>query len=1725
MLLAAMVVTMIIPPVQVAKAAEDPATSGKNAPIDFASSTTQVCPVCGGEAKEWKPLTAITANTALAGGHYYVPEGGISNKAQYNLNSNATRCIHLNGNTISSTAKVFNVSTNARLNLFGSGDVKSTATSTTGSVMYLSTARVYLYGGTVSAPKATTGNPVRLDSANAKLYLYDGATITSTGRSVQVSSGSVTMNGGMISGGASASSGGNVYMSDGSFTMKGGTITGGSSDSYGGNVYVGGTFTMSGGSVSNGNANHGGNVYVANAGSFSMTAGTVSGGNATTYGGNICATTSTFCVAGSILDGTAGLGGGNISVSDGSVLSVAGTVAGGTVTGTQNANWGGNIRAWHATVNINNGALIYGGNGGGKPGSANIGCLGEDAGKTAVLNLNGGVVVGDIHTSSANGDFSGTKVSIIGAPVVTKSYTVSGKTYTARQGLYVHKDWVVDITGMTGGSICVTGVNNQIVTTVHDNAALLKGCIVAHSTSQQVDLVDGAFYLVEKQGAGESDFAPEENDGKAICPICAEEKTWTAYSGTGTLGEQKDGAHIYLSGDRNATGANQVLSVAENATVCFNLNGKTLTMDGRIAIAKTGTTLNIMDTAGTGVVTTTGTRTESNLYNYTIVNQNDGVINLYGGTYRNANASFAVVRCAVGSAEINIYDGAVIDGNGQSRSILQLAGKVNINGGIIKNGVGTTDGGNIRSEGGTLTIKGGTIFGGKAANGGNIYSTNASLSIAGDNDTKTEAPQILWGTATTGNGGNIYTTSDLDLTNCTISEGKAPAGNGGNIAVIASSSAKATCNFGEGMLISGGNAKNAGNITMSYATVNMIAGEISGGVATGRSGNIEVGGSATLNINGGLIDGGTAALNGGNIYTSSTNSRVTMTGGTVSNGTANNSASYTGGGNFYINNGYLTVNGGVISGGRAPKGNGGNINCRTGMNNLSNKIVIDDDGNSETPKPLITDGVSKNTGGNIYVNGDRYDDRWAYITLGDCEITNGDSVNYTYGDDISLQHSGRLTVLPTFAGEADIYIPTCCLPADMTAGGAVDATAIITQGTFPGKLILEQFAKKYLLVGKTGSTQAYICDSGIKKEDGSFIWLTNNNEIIAAARENENCILQAAPGEMELDGGEYLVDLRGNAVHFTGSGIVTLIDSANDSYETFGSATAGEGVTIQTGMTKSGEKHYYTLEQTGSYSSHRLVYKLIKVSLRPSAGGIYYTGKWECDATIAEHIDSFGVAVSVWDMPQDDFATDGDTKWSFFEKNEFENGVEKTGVLISGILKDISEERICKNSAYAKMPIHAAAYITIDGNTTVSSGMAYSLHDVLEIIDTKINTYYKNASAMQNFMAVWSNKGLSGEDWQFDYIPSEDAVRLNELYAGRVAYHGEFHDHADTGGKSDGKASLSKIKEVMEVKNIDFTTILDHFQILHMELDDWDNSLFIGGSEMSTIIHDSPATGKSIHVNMIFSTPEEFKALMALHNPGNKYGAEGKFTWHQDEASGNWYYDEHQWSVAEFAQLIEDIRTCGGMYVFPHPKDGTRYISENPEDYWFADWTGLEVFYGPSYYAPTNARTVNAYKLWTDLLKLGKKMWATAGSDSHNLPNTNALTTIYSEKRDAATYLNHAKEGDMTCGPIGIRMCVDDTLTGGQTSFEGQRLTVCVGDFHESALFDGHTYRVDIIAGKGGMEEVVHSETIDPSMTFYYGMDTDNGCDYYRAEVYDESDTRITTGMPTAIGNPIWNEK
>ena len=145
----------------------------------------------------------------------------------------------------------------------------------------------------------------------------------------------------------------------------------------------------------------------------------------------------------------------------------------------------------------------------------------------------------------------------------------------------------------------------------------------------------------------------------------------------------------------------------------------------------------------------------------------------------------------------------------------------------------------------------------------------------------------------------------------------------------------------------------------------------------------------------------------------------------------------------------------------------------------------------------------------------------------------------------------------------------------------------------------------------------------------------------------------------------------------------------------------------------------------------------------------------------------------------------------------------------------------------------------------------------------------------------------------------------------------------------------------------------------------------------------------------------------------------------------------------------------------------------------------------------------------------GKRVWATGGYAGHGVASTNTLTTIYAESKTAESYLNHAKVGDFSTGGFGIRMAVGDTRMGGATDFAGSRVVFCVSDIHASQLDHTHTYRVKLISDAG----IVHEQTFDPAMPFYYAVDADETAAFYRIEITDE-----TTGILTALGNPIWND-
>lgn len=347
-----------------------------------------------------------------------------------------------------------------------------------------------------------------------------------------------------------------------------------------------------------------------------------------------------------------------------------------------------------------------------------------------------------------------------------------------------------------------------------------------------------------------------------------------------------------------------------------------------------------------------------------------------------------------------------------------------------------------------------------------------------------------------------------------------------------------------------------------------------------------------------------------------------------------------------------------------------------------------------------------------------------------------------------------------------------------------------------------------------------------------------------------------------------------------------------------------------------------------------------------------------------------------------------------------------------------------------------------------------------------------------------------------------DIAKLDGLYEGRTARFGEMHAHADTGGTSDGKFSLDQWKAHMAENEMDFSTIVDHKQTIHMRLPEWDNTMFIGGSEAGGPVMGSSATNNKIHYNMLFATVEEFETLL------NMYPIEFQYF------SGHFGYPN--WTEEKMNQLSNNIYECGGLFVHVHPYLDGCMVSDDPLDYMFGDVMGLEVFRGYNQADMNSEENQKAYKLWTDLLALGKRVYATAGSDAHSsLANvTVCLGTIYAEDTEAKTLLEYMRAGNCVAGPAGIRMCVGDTQMGGETSFAGQRLVVSTGEIHTKTYNPEHTYRVDVYDDQG----LVFSEEISGVENEYFAIDANPDAKYYRANVYDVTDEKII-----AIGNPIWN--
>lgn len=360
-----------------------------------------------------------------------------------------------------------------------------------------------------------------------------------------------------------------------------------------------------------------------------------------------------------------------------------------------------------------------------------------------------------------------------------------------------------------------------------------------------------------------------------------------------------------------------------------------------------------------------------------------------------------------------------------------------------------------------------------------------------------------------------------------------------------------------------------------------------------------------------------------------------------------------------------------------------------------------------------------------------------------------------------------------------------------------------------------------------------------------------------------------------------------------------------------------------------------------------------------------------------------------------------------------------------------------------------------------------------------------------------------------DYTASQAEIeKLEKLYEGRIALHGEFHNHADTGGKSDGKVNLTTWKDNMQyVFDMDFAAIVDHKQVLHMRLPEWDNTWFVGGTEAATNIGDlsDQCSQSSLHYNMIFAYPEQLEAVL--------------FKFSNDFQYMNDHFRYPSFKKETFMELVKYIQKQGGFFSNVHPLYDSYLVSTNPEDYWYGDGMGFEVLCAYSG-AMELIHNLEARYYWDLMLDAGHRVFATAGSDSHRLPKTAGLSTFYCFKQDAADIVATARTGNFTAGAVGIRMNIGDTMSGGLADFTDQRLVLSVSDFHSIEYKPNHTYRLDVYANGAQNGQLVMSEELtDPTGVSYFALDVDPSVRYYRAEVYD-----VTQDYIFAVGNPIWNK-
>jgi hypothetical protein len=713
----------------------------------------------------------ISGNTATNGGGVYVASGSGLTLTKGSIANN----------TATSGGGVFTAgATSATGGVIGGADVYSENVATNGGGAYVDAGGTFtLDDGAITYNRATAGGGGVYVAETGAFTLTLGSISDNTapdGGGVNTS-GTLTLNGGVVSyNKATTGSGGGVYIGGGTTTVSGtaaisyNSLATTSTNGRGGGIFkavVTATLTMSGGTIDHNTAIVAGGVYIID----SVSGGAVPGG--TTLSGtdieyNTANNAGGVYVSGNGVNSFFEITGGSISnnsapTAGGLYLSWGrGEMSGGEIsynTVTQTSGGGVYVNSASSQFNMSGGSMnnnsapsTSAGNGGGiylSGGTINLSGTAVISDNTArgngggvyaggAFNMSGGTITGNTATGNGGGSYvsaSGITYAISGGVIEDNTATLGGGIYfavgtanisgititgntatTSGGGIYMQTNAIVNITGITVVGNTASMYGNGIYYQYTNRLTISPASNAVFNIADEIYVTNNVRIVI---GASLSGITGDLNIRTAASPSTS---VVLAGAATGYTLTAADTQKIYYANTDD-------YSVTLSGTTA--VLAASVFMDGSAAVDGNGTRTNPFNNVRSALGESKNLLPVIMIGGPTVISAAD--LDLSGDIYEGAvfrrGIGYTGILFSVAAGDSAQVSGVFIKGTKQyvpasTGSIFQLPGALTLNSGaVLENNRATNGGAIIIDKGGSVNITGGTISGNTASLGNGIYVT------------------------------------------------------------------------------------------------------------------------------------------------------------------------------------------------------------------------------------------------------------------------------------------------------------------------------------------------------------------------------------------------------------------------------------------------------------------------------------------------------------------------------------------------------------------------------------------------------------------------------------------------------------------------------------------------------------------------------------------------------------------------------------------------------------------------------------------------------------------------------------------------------------------------------------------------------------------------------------------------------------------------------------------